>query len=189
MRILVLDNYDSFTYNLVYIIRKLGFIDTTDVYRNDKITLDQVAAYDKILLSPGPGVPRDAGIMPELILRYGPSKSILGVCLGHQAIGEAFGGTIFNMPEVLHGVATPVTLDTTDLLFQGLPENVTVCRYHSWAVATYTPPSAIKVTARDVEGQIMAIAHREYDVRGVQFHPESILTEHGVEMVNNWLKA
>lgn len=189
MKILVLDNYDSFTYNLVHIIRRLGHISQTSVYRNDKISLEEVASYDKILLSPGPGVPKDAGIMPELLQQYGPTKSILGVCLGHQAIGEAFGGSIFNMAEVLHGVATQVKLDTADLLFQGLPENVNVCRYHSWAIDRDALPTGIKVTAEDDAGQVMAIAHQQYDVRGVQFHPESILTEHGEEMINNWLKG
>lgn len=189
MKILVLDNYDSFTYNLVHIIRRLGHIDQTSVYRNDKISLDEVGAYDKILLSPGPGVPKDAGIMPELLQHYSPSKSILGVCLGHQAIGEAFGGSIFNMSEVLHGVATNAKLDTSDILFHGLPENVTVCRYHSWAIDRDALPTGIKVTATDDSGQVMAIAHEQYDVRGVQFHPESILTEHGEEMINNWLKG
>ncbi|MEQ9298789.1 MAG: aminodeoxychorismate/anthranilate synthase component II [Cyclobacteriaceae bacterium] len=189
MKILVLDNYDSFTYNLVHIIRRLGHIDQTAVYRNDKISLDDVAAYDKILLSPGPGVPKDAGIMPALLQQYSPSKSILGVCLGHQAIGEAFGGSIFNMSEVLHGVATNVQLDTSDVLFYGLRENVTVCRYHSWAIDRASLPTGIKVTAEDDAGQVMAIAHEQYDVRGVQFHPESILTEHGEEMINNWLKG
>jgi anthranilate synthase component 2 len=189
MKILVLDNYDSFTYNLVHIIRRLGHIDQTSVYRNDKISLEEVASYDKILLSPGPGVPKDAGIMPELLQQYGSSKSILGVCLGHQAIAEAFGGSIFNMSEVLHGVATPVRLDTTDLLFEGLPENVTVCRYHSWSVDGTSLPTGIKVIARDESDQVMAIAHEHYDVRGVQFHPESILTEHGEQMIKNWMKA
>ncbi len=189
MKILVLDNYDSFTYNLVHIIRRLGHIESTSVYRNDKISLEKVEAYDKILLSPGPGVPRDGGIMPELLRHYGSSKSILGVCLGHQAIAEAFGGSIFNMTEVLHGVATNVKLDTSDIIFHGLPENITVCRYHSWSVDSSSLPTGIKVTATDETGQVMAISHEQYDVRGVQFHPESILTEHGEEMINNWLNA
>ncbi|MEM8895080.1 MAG: aminodeoxychorismate/anthranilate synthase component II, partial [Bacteroidota bacterium] len=183
------DNYDSFTYNLVHILRMLGHIGSTDVYRNDKIILDAVAGYDKVLLSPGPGVPSDAGIMPELIQTYGSTKSILGVCLGHQAIVEAYGGKIYNMPTVFHGVATSVDLDTSDKLFSSLPEKATVCRYHSWAAQASEIPTGIKVTAKDEEGQIMAIAHEEYDVRGVQFHPESILTEHGETMIKNWLNA
>ncbi len=189
MKILVLDNYDSFTYNLVHIIRRLGHIESTSVYRNDKISLEEVETYDKILLSPGPGVPKDAGIMPELIRQYGSSRSILGVCLGHQAIAEAFGGSIYNMTEVLHGVATNVKLDTSDILFHGLPENITVCRYHSWSVDGSSLPTGIKVTSTDEAGQVMAISHEQYDVRGVQFHPESILTERGEEMINNWLNA
>ncbi len=189
MRILVLDNYDSFTYNLVNILHRLGYTSSTDVYRNDKIDLDTVSDYDKILLSPGPGVPSDAGIMPILISSYGSSKSILGVCLGHQAIVEAYGGKIYNMPTVFHGVATTVDLDVSDKLFLGLPEKASVCRYHSWSADTTALPTGMKVTARDVDGQVMAITHETYDVRGVQFHPESILTEHGETMIKNWLKA
>lgn len=188
MKILVLDNYDSFTYNLVHIIRHLGLGSQMEIHRNDKISLDEVSAFDKILLSPGPGVPADAGIMPELILRYGSEKSILGVCLGHQAIGEAFGGKIFNMPEVLHGVATKAMIVADDPLFRGLPKTINVCRYHSWSVAEDLP-DALRVTAVDEQKRIMAIRHKTFDVAGVQFHPESILTDHGIKMIENWLQG
>jgi anthranilate synthase component II len=188
MKILVLDNYDSFTYNLVHILVELGYGDTTDVFRNDKISLEAVQNYDKVLLSPGPGLPKDAGIMPELLKRYSASKSILGVCLGHQAIGEAFGGELFNLPVVLHGVANDTIMtDVKDALFDGLPDKFKVCRYHSWSVVSEGLPPELLVTSRDAEGNIMSMRHKEYSVRGVQFHPESILTEHGKQMINNWL--
>ncbi|MEQ9378008.1 MAG: aminodeoxychorismate/anthranilate synthase component II [Imperialibacter sp.] len=188
MKILVLDNYDSFTYNLVHILVELGYGDTTDVFRNDKISLDEVEKYDKVLLSPGPGLPKDAGIMPELLKRYSPSKSILGVCLGHQAIGEAFGGELFNMPVVLHGVANDTIMTgVEDKLFETLPDKFRVCRYHSWSVVSGNLPADLLVTSRDAEGNIMSMRHKQYSVRGVQFHPESILTEHGKQMINNWV--
>jgi len=188
MKILVLDNYDSFTYNLVYIVRKLGYGGNMDVYRNDKINLDEVEAFDKILLSPGPGIPEEAGIMPELLKRYSSTKSILGVCLGHQAIGEAFGGTLTNLSEVLHGVASTVTV-APDLLFEGIPDTFSIGRYHSWVINERTLSSDLEVIARTPDQQIMAVRHKEYDVRGVQFHPESILTENGVAIMKNWLSA
>lgn len=188
MKILVLDNYDSFTYNLVHILVELGYSNSTDVFRNDKISLDAVGNYDKVLLSPGPGLPKDAGIMPQLLQRYAPSKSILGVCLGHQAIGEAFGGELFNLPVVLHGVANSTYRTTVaDALFDEIPQNFKVCRYHSWSVVDSSLPEALLVTSRDAEGNIMSMRHRDFNVRGVQFHPESILTEHGKQMMNNWL--
>jgi anthranilate synthase component 2 len=187
MKILVLDNYDSFTYNLVYIIRQLGYGAQMDVIRNDKISLEDVAKYDKILLSPGPGVPKDAGIMPELLKKYGASKSILGVCLGHQAIGEAYGGDLTNLSEVLHGVASNVKVEN-DLLFKGVPDTFSIGRYHSWVVNENTLSSDLEVIARTPDNQIMAVRHKEYDVRGMQFHPESILTEHGVQIIQNWME-
>lgn len=186
MKILVLDNYDSFTYNLVYLLKELG--QEVDVYRNDKIALEAVAQYDKILLSPGPGIPEEAGILLEVIRTYAPTKSILGVCLGHQAIGEAFGGQLLNMGEVLHGVTTKALItDPNERLFRGLPSEIEVCRYHSWTVIPDTLPDELHVTAVDEKGHIMAQAHRQYDVRGVQFHPEAYLTQFGKEMILNWL--
>lgn len=188
MKILVLDNYDSFTYNLVHILVELGYGETTDVFRNDKIDIGEVGKYDKILLSPGPGLPNEAGIMPELLKRYSPSKSILGVCLGHQAIGEAFGGKLFNMPVVLHGVAnTTFRTDAVEPLFDGLPVSFKVCRYHSWSVVAENLPADLIVTSKDADGNIMSMRHKTHKVRGVQFHPESILTEHGIQMISNWL--
>lgn len=187
-RVLVLDNYDSFTYNLVHILRELGLSDQMEVHRNDKISLDEVDNFDDILLSPGPGVPKDAGIMPELIKRYGPTKNILGVCLGHQAIGEAFGASLYNLPLVYHGITTEVEVDEeVDVLFKDLPGKFTVCRYHSWVVKPDSLPADLRITVRGEEGRVMGLAHKEYMVRGVQFHPESIMTEHGKKMIENWL--
>ena len=188
MRILVLDNYDSFTYNLVYIVRQLGYGALMDVFRNDKISLEDVAQYDKILLSPGPGVPSEAGIMPELLKKYSPTKSILGVCLGHQAIGEAFGGSLINLSEVLHGVASEVTVQP-DVLFEGVPKTFKIGRYHSWVIDEATLSPDLEVIARTPDQQIMAVRHNKFDVRGVQFHPESILTENGVRIMQNWLES
>lgn len=188
MRILVLDNYDSFTYNLVYIVRQLGFGDSMDVFRNDKISLEDVSQYDKILLSPGPGIPSEAGIMPELLKKYASTKSILGVCLGHQAIGEAFGGSLINLSEVLHGVASKVAV-REDLLFEEIPDTFSIGRYHSWVIDESTLSPDLEVIARTPDQQIMAVRHKEFDVRGVQFHPESILTENGVKIMQNWLES
>ena len=186
MNILVLDNYDSFTYNLVYILRELGH--QPDVVRNDKIRVDQVRVYDKILLSPGPGIPLEAGILKPLIAEYGSSKSILGVCLGHQAIGEVFGATLENLGDVLHGVAHSArVVDRNEPLFAGLPDELTVGRYHSWSVMREALPAELLVTAEDEAGRIMALRHARYDVRGVQFHPESILTVGGVQLLKNWV--
>ncbi len=188
MKILVLDNYDSFVYNLVYILKELGTI--VDVIRNDKISLEKVADYDKILLSPGPGIPSEAGIMMELLEKYKTTKSIMGVCLGHQAIGEAFGSKLLNMGEVLHGVTTEcIITDPQEVLFKGIPNEFQVCRYHSWTVLPETMPSDLKITALDAKGNVMAAAHQKYDVRGVQFHPEAYLTEHGVKMMQNWVES
>ncbi len=187
MNLLVLDNYDSFTYNLVqYLQEILGR--ELDVYRNDAISLDEVDRYDVIILSPGPGVPSEAGIMPELIKKYAGSKAILGVCLGHQAIGEAFGAELINLSEVFHGVETAIrVLDHNEMLFEGLPAQFQAGRYHSWAIRPEGLPEDLVVTAVDVEGAIMAIRHRRYNVRGVQFHPESIMTEAGKKILANFL--
>lgn len=187
-KVLVIDNYDSFTYNLVHILRELGLENDLEVHRNDKVSVDYVEGFDRVLLSPGPGLPKDAGIMPEVIKKYSPSKSILGVCLGHQGIAESFGAELFNLPTVFHGVATKIQLtEETDVLFKGLPGEFSVCRYHSWAVTPEGLPEEIKVTAVDELGNIMALKHQDYKVRGVQFHPESIMTEHGKQMIENWL--
>ena len=188
MKILVLDNYDSFTYNLVYILRQLGYGAQMDVFRNDKISLEEVDQYDKILLSPGPGIPSEAGIMPELLKRYAATKSILGVCLGHQAIGEAFGGDLVNLSEVLHGVASKVTVQK-DLLFDGISDTFSIGRYHSWVIDEATLSPDLEVIGRTPDQQIMAVRHKEFNVRGVQFHPESILTENGVKIMQNWLES
>lgn|SRR5690606_23115353 len=188
MKILVLDNYDSFTYNLVYILRELGYGDQMDIYRNDKIALEDVEAYDKILLSPGPGVPSDAGIMPALILKYAATKDILGICLGHQAIGEAFGGSLNNLTEVVHGVASEVKVKD-DVLFNGLPKIFKIGRYHSWVIDESTLPDSLSITAKTPDGQIMGVKHKAFRVRGLQFHPESILTEHGKQIMENWIRS
>jgi anthranilate synthase component 2 len=187
MKILVFDNYDSFTYNLVHLVEKVGKV-KTDVYRNDAIALEDVAAYDKIILSPGPGLPSEAGLLVPLIREYANTKSILGVCLGHQAIAEAFGGKLQNLSTVFHGVATPCTLSKEGLpLFRGLPANIEVGRYHSWVIDEKELPGDLEVTARDDNNFIMAIQHKTYDLQGVQFHPESVLTPQGETIIRNWL--
>ena len=186
-RILVFDNYDSFTYNLVHAVKKLGYMDV-EVHRNDQISLDEIARFDKIILSPGPGLPSESGILLELIKKYAPTKSILGVCLGEQAIAEAFGGTLINLSEVHHGVSSMIEVVGDDLLFEGLPSKMEVGRYHSWAVEKSTLPECLKITAVDEDGMIMALAHKTFDVRAVQFHPESVLTPHGEKMLLNWLE-
>jgi anthranilate synthase component 2 len=188
LNLLILDNYDSFTYNLVHLIEKVSDI-TFDVIRNDKIYLEAINAYDKILLSPGPGLPKDAGIMPELIKHYGSSKSILGICLGLQAIGESYGATLKNLDTVFHGIATPITILDENILFENCPDTFTVGRYHSWVVNPNNLPSDLKITAIDYDGNIMALKHNTHDVRGVQFHPESILSEYGEMMIKNWLNT
>ncbi len=188
MKILVIDNYDSFTYNLVHIIRYLGYGKVMNIFRNDQIRIEDVNGYDKILFSPGPGIPDEAGIMKDVIKEYAARKSMFGVCLGHQAIGEVFGGSLFNMTEVRHGVTTNIRVtDPGEVLFRNLPENFTACLYHSWAVVPESIPADLYVTAQDEIGTVMGLAHRNYDIRGVQFHPESILTEGGIQMVENWL--
>ncbi len=187
LKILVLDNYDSFTYNLVHYIEEL-LGEKVDVFRNDEIELESIARYDKIVLSPGPGVPDEAGIMEELIEKYAPTKSILGVCLGCQAIAEVFGGSIRNMNKVYHGVATPITVtDKDEKLFDEIPETFPAGRYHSWIVNKADLPDELVVTSVDEENEIMSLRHKTLDVRGVQFHPESILTENGKQIIKNWL--
>lgn len=187
MKILVLDNYDSFTFNLVqYIQEILG--KNVDVFRNDAIALEEVDQYDTIILSPGPGLPKDAGIMPELIKRYASSKVILGVCLGHQAIGEAFGAELENLSKVYHGLETPVkVVDKGEALFEGIPEQFQAGRYHSWVVKKENLPNCLKVTAVDEKKVIMAMRHETYNVRGLQFHPESIMTVEGKKILRNFL--
>ncbi len=186
MKILVLDNYDSFTYNLVHIIRGLGY--AVDIYRNDKITLEEVGNYDKILLSPGPGIPDEAGIMKQVIETYGPEKSILGVCLGLQGIGEVYGATLFNIPKVLHGVTsfTEVT-DPDEYIFKGVPSRFQATHYHSWAVVPETVTGDLQITAINENNLVMGLRHKKFDVHGVQFHPESIMTPEGPKMIGNWL--
>ena len=186
-KILVFDNYDSFTYNIVHYLQNLTN-ETIDVFRNDKISLNEIDQYDKIVLSPGPGLPNEAGLLIPLIKRFCKTKSILGVCLGHQAIGEVFGGKLINLDKVYHGVATPIqVLDANEKLFKGLPSEFTGGRYHSWVVDNVNLPECFNVTAVDQQGMIMAITHKEYDLRGVPFHPESVLTEHGMKIMKNWL--
>lgn len=194
MKILVFDNYDSFTYNLVHLVEKI-IHSKVDVYRNDQITLEKVNEYDKIILSPGPGIPVEAGLLLPLIKEYAPTKSILGVCLGHQAIGEAFGGTLANLSTVYHGIATPVKVNSERAtikndVFKNLDSTLEVGRYHSWVVAKENfPLGELEITAEDDNGYIMGLHHKKYDVQGVQFHPESVLTPDGEKMLRNWLGA
>lgn len=195
-KILVFDNYDSFTYNLVHLVEKITH-QKVDVYRNDEIPLEKVAEYDKIILSPGPGLPSEAGLLLPLIKEYAATKSILGVCLGHQAIGEAFGGKLVNLSTVYHGVATPVKVMNSEWsmvnkrssknLFKNLPTELEVGRYHSWIVSDENFPEELEITAVDENGYIMALQHKTYDIQGVQFHPESVLTPMGEKILENWL--
>jgi anthranilate synthase component 2 len=208
MKILVFDNYDSFTYNLVHLVEKI-LHEKVDVYRNDQIPLEKVKDYDRIILSPGPGIPEEAGLLLPLIKEYAATKSILGVCLGLQAIGEAFGGKLVNLSTVYHGVATPVRIVSGELsvvseatshspltthhsprnLFEGLPETFLAGRYHSWILSKENFPGELEITAEDENGYIMALQHKSYDVQGVQFHPESVLTPDGEKIMRNWLKT
>lgn len=187
MKILVFDNYDSFTYNLVHLVEKI-LHQKVDVVRNDQLPLEAVKAYDKIILSPGPGIPSEAGLLLPLIREYAATKSILGVCLGHQAVAEAFGGTLVNLSSVFHGVATPVTVTKVESrLLKGLGDTFDVGRYHSWVVSEAGFPQELEVTATDANGFIMGLQHKRYDVQGVQFHPESVLTPMGEQILRNWL--
>lgn len=185
---LLLDNYDSFTYNLLHVVKELG-VTAVEVFRNDEITLDEVERFDKIILSPGPGIPEEAGLLLPIIRRYAATKSILGVCLGHQAIGQVFGAKLENLTDVYHGVQTPVSILKEDVLFKGLGREITVGRYHSWVVGREDFPDCLEITAESREGQIMALRHRSYDVHGIQFHPESVLTPQGKEIIRNFLNS
>lgn len=185
MKVIIIDNYDSFTFNLLHLVKELGA--DCDAVRNDQFALSDLTAYDKIILSPGPGIPSEAGLLLDVIHTYAGLKPILGVCLGHQAIGEAFGGKLINLTDVFHGVQTPISILTDDVLFRGLGDEVAVGRYHSWVIDRESLPACLEVTAESREGQIMAIHHRTLDVRGIQFHPESVLTPDGRQMLKNWL--
>ena len=187
MKILVFDNYDSFTYNLVHLVEKI-LHQKVDVFRNDQISLEAVKGYDKIILSPGPGIPEEAGLLLPLIKEYASTKSILGVCLGHQAIGEAFGGRLVNLDKVYHGIATPITIiNPFSQILKGMGNSIEVGRYHSWIVSDKDFPEELEITAIDSNGFIMGLQHKKYDVQGVQFHPESVLTKDGEKMMLNWL--
>jgi anthranilate synthase component 2 len=188
MKILIFDNYDSFTYNLLHLVKELGYKDV-EVHRNDKISLDEIERFDKIILSPGPGIPSEAGLLLPLIKRFAPTKSILGVCLGHQAIAESFDGKLVNLRDVYHGVATPIDIVTEHILFESLPSNLLVGRYHSWIASCDGFPQELQITATDSDGEIMALRHKTFDVHGVQFHPESVLTPHGKIIMKNFLKS
>ncbi|ELI6455356.1 anthranilate synthase component II [Flavobacterium psychrophilum] len=188
MKILVIDNYDSFTYNLVHYLEDLNCKVT--IYRNDEFDIDEIKNFDKILLSPGPGIPDEAGLLKEVIKTYAATKSILGVCLGQQAIGEVFGGSLINLEKVYHGVATNVNiLVDNESLFDGLEKKIEVGRYHSWVVNTSDFPDVLEITSTDENGQIMSLRHKTYDVRGVQFHPESVLTPNGKKILENWVNS
>ncbi|MBQ1649667.1 MAG: aminodeoxychorismate/anthranilate synthase component II [Prevotella sp.] len=185
MKIIIIDNYDSFTYNLSHLVKELGAEVT--VVRNDQFALPELEAYDKIILSPGPGIPSEAGLLLNVIKTYAGKKPILGVCLGHQAIGECFGAQLTNLSEVFHGVATEGTQFGNDPIFAGLPQRITMGRYHSWVVSKDDLPSCLEITAESDEGQIMALRHREYDIHGIQFHPESVLTPEGRKIIENFI--
>jgi anthranilate synthase component 2 len=191
MKILIFDNYDSFTYNLVHMVESITN-EKSDVYRNDKISLESISEYDKIILSPGPGLPCESGLLLPLIKKFAPSKSIMGVCLGQQAIAEVFGGKLINLKNVYHGVATKIKVDehrtkTQNDVFKDFPSEFEAGRYHSWVVDSENFPQDLEITARDEDGLIMGLRHRTYDVQGVQFHPESVLTPEGEKMMRNWL--
>jgi anthranilate synthase component 2 len=188
MKILIIDNYDSFTYNLVHLVNELGL--ECEVWRNDKFNIADVDKFSHIILSPGPGIPSEAGLLLQVIEKYAPTKSMFGVCLGQQAIAEVFGGKLYNLPQPMHGIATPIKVtDAQEPLFISLPESFKVGRYHSWVVEKELP-NTLEITAIDEQdGSVMALRHKQYNVRGVQFHPESVLTEHGKAMMQNWLNA
>jgi anthranilate synthase component 2 len=187
-KILVIDNYDSFTFNLVHYLEDL--VAEVTVFRNDTFDIEEVLPFDKIVLSPGPGIPSEAGLLKQVISTYATTKSILGICLGQQAIAEVFGGSLKNLEKVYHGVATPIEIKTLDeKLYKGIPNEIEVGRYHSWVVNTNDLPETLEITATDKQGQIMSLRHKTLDVRGVQFHPESILTPYGKEILANWVNA
>lgn len=186
MKLLILDNYDSFTYNIVHAVRELGIEPT--VVRNDKITLGEIDAFDKIIISPGPGIPSEAGILPDMLKKYSASKPIFGVCLGHQAIGECFGAKLENLEDVYHGVQTDAFKTADDYILEGMGEKFPIGRYHSWIVSDKELPDCIVVTSRDSDGRIMSLRHRDLDIHGVQFHPESLLTPNGIKIIENFLK-
>lgn len=185
MKTVIIDNYDSFTYNLAHLVKSLGAQVT--VLRNDRFELPQLEAYDKIILSPGPGIPSEAGLLLDVIRSYANRKPILGVCLGHQAIGEVFGGKLENLSDVFHGVATEGIQFSNDYIFNGLPDRIVMGRYHSWVVSRDGFPESLEITAQSDEGQIMALRHRSYDIHGIQFHPESVLTPDGTTIIRNFI--
>ncbi len=185
MKIVVIDNYDSFTYNLVHLVREFGV--EVDVKRNDQFALSELEPYDRIILSPGPGIPSEAGLLLDVIKTYAGKKPMLGVCLGHQAIGEVFGAKLENLKEVYHGVATPIDIVADDVLFDGLPRSIEVGRYHSWVISHEGFPDSLEITAESAEHQIMAVRHKTLNIRGIQFHPESVLTPDGHKIIDNWL--
>lgn len=187
MHIVIIDNYDSFTFNLSHLVKELGAEVT--VIRNDQFQLEELARFDKIILSPGPGIPCEAGLLLEVIRTYAGRKPILGVCLGHQAIGEVFGGHLTNLATVYHGVATPCHRTCDDYIFDGLPDTIEVGRYHSWVVDTQDFPDCLEITSVSDEGFIMSLRHREYDIRGIQYHPESVLTKDGKRILKNWIES
>lgn len=185
MKIVIIDNYDSFTYNLSHLVKELGAEVT--VLRNDSFPIEELETYDKILLSPGPGIPKEAGLLLQVIRTYAGKKPILGVCLGEQAIGEVFGGKLTNLSEVYHGIQSPIRITASNYLFEGLPEEILVGRYHSWVIDRENFPDALEITAVSQEGYIMALRHKDFDVQGIQFHPESVLTPDGKKIISNWL--
>ncbi|MCQ2144707.1 MAG: aminodeoxychorismate/anthranilate synthase component II [Bacteroidales bacterium] len=187
MKVVMIDNYDSFVYNLVHLVKELG-ADIT-VYRNDQFRLADLEGFDTIMLSPGPGIPSEAGLLQDVIRTYAGRKPMLGICLGEQAIGEVFGGTLVNLDDVFHGVQTPAHICSDDPIFAGLPEEIMVGRYHSWVVDAASMPDCLEITATSDEGQVMALRHRTMDIKGIQFHPESVLTPEGKTIISNWLKA
>ena len=186
MKVVIIDNYDSFTYNLSHLVKRLGA--NVTVYRNDQFSISQLKVFDKIILSPGPGIPSEAGLLLDVIKSYAGQKPILGVCLGHQAIGEVFGATLTNLSDVYHGVATEGTQFGTDPIFNGLPRRIVMGRYHSWVVSRDGFPDCLEITAESDDGQIMALRHRNYNIHGIQFHPESVLSPDGETIIKNWLE-
>ena len=186
MKTVIIDNYDSFTYNLAHLVKELGA--EVSVVRNDQFRLSELKPFDKIILSPGPGIPTEAGLLMDVIDAYAPVKPILGVCLGHQAIGEYFGGKLTNLSQVFHGIASTISITAPDYIYKELPAQVQVGRYHSWVVDNEGLPDCLEVTSVSEEGQIMSLRHKQYDVRGIQYHPESVLTPEGRKVIANWLK-